>query len=206
MLLNSSKTVSMCMSLSRNVVCEDILLDDIALDVVPSTKFLGITIDQRLNFSEHVSTVVKKCNSRLYLMRKLKLFSVDVQGLKLFYFSMIRSVLMYGSPAFYSILSKTDQDRLESVQRTATRIMFPSLEGYDNRLVKLDIPTLFDFASTISRDYFNKIMQRNEHPLFGRLIFNTGRTSTRLHATFKPPVCRTEKRKRSFFQHQMLNY
>ena len=52
----------------------------------------------------------------LFLLRKLKVYGVNLHGLKRLYTSMIKSVLLYGSQAFYTLLSSKDQSRLESVQ------------------------------------------------------------------------------------------
>jgi hypothetical protein len=158
------------------------------------------------HFLMHVDSVVKKCNSRLYLMRKLKSFSVNTEGLKLFYFSMIRSILTYGCPAFYTILSKKDKERLEKVQRTATRILSPDTDGYENRLDRFSMQTLSGFISDYSRHYFSKILGDCRHPLHNKIVFNRNRTSQRTKHLFNPPLCRTEKYRNSFFPYFMSNF
>ena len=109
-------------------------------------------------------------------MHKLKLFSVNTEGLKLFYFAMIRSILIYGSPVFYSV-SKRDQSCLESVQKTASRLILPFVDGYENRLQQRDMPSLHGFIQNFSRQYFNN----------------------RNNTVFNPPLCQTAKYKNCFF-------
>ena len=78
-------------------------------------------------------------------------FGVNFHGLKRLYISMTRSFLLYESQAFYTLLSSKDQSRPESVQRSATRVMLPSVEGYEKRLEQLELPKLHDFALLGSR-------------------------------------------------------
>ena len=82
MLLNPKKSVTMALSLTGNVYGNDIVLNDKVLDNIESRKFLGITIDKRLSFSERVGLVVRKCSSTLFLLGKLKVFGVNLHGLK----------------------------------------------------------------------------------------------------------------------------
>jgi hypothetical protein len=83
-------------------------------------KLLGLSIDSKLSFNDHVANTSAKCNSLLFLMRKLKQFGLNSNGLLLFYISSIRTVLCYASPAFYTILSKANFNKLDRIQRQAT--------------------------------------------------------------------------------------
>ena len=98
------------------------------------------------------------------LLGKLNVFEVNLHGLKKLYIS-IRSVLLYGSQAFHTLLSSTDQRRRESVQRAATRVMLPSVEGYEKRLEQLELPKLHDFALALGKKYFLNFLHNKDHPL-----------------------------------------
>ena len=83
MLLNAEKTVIMNTSLSQKFrYNSDILVDNVTLTPVNNTKFLGITIDNKLNFNAHIDFLVSKCNSRIFVMRKLKTIGLNRAGLK----------------------------------------------------------------------------------------------------------------------------
>jgi hypothetical protein len=82
-----------------------------------SVKFLGAFVDQKLNFNKHIDCLISKCNTRLFLMRKLKLIGLNVEGLKIFYTTNIRSIMRYAISAFYTFLSDHNKSRLESVER-----------------------------------------------------------------------------------------
>ena len=139
-------------------------------------------------------------------MRKLKTIGLNRAGLKTFYETNIRSLLIYGAPAWYSLLSQQCKDKLESVQRTATRIMLPDLE-YTDRLDILAMPQLNNFIFDLCEKHFRKIRENPSHPLFNRIIVNTCRTSSRTTGAniFRPAIYRTHKRARSFFQFFMCH-
>ena len=61
----------------------------------PAVKFLGIHIDPKLNFKFHVSTIIKKLSSALYLMRNAK-NSLSEKALTYIYYSIFHSHLIYG--------------------------------------------------------------------------------------------------------------
>ena len=65
------------------------------VDRVKSYKYLGVTIDDQLDWHEHLPNVYKKVNSRLYFLRKLKSFRVDNTLIKLFYQATIESITSF---------------------------------------------------------------------------------------------------------------
>ena len=58
-------------------------------------KFLGIIVDGKLNWKHHIDYVIKKMNSGVYALRKLKLL-LPRWVLRTLYFSLIESHLSYG--------------------------------------------------------------------------------------------------------------
>ena len=84
---------------------------------------------------------------------------------------MIRSVLLYGSQAFFTLLSSTDQSRLESVQRSATRVMLTSVEGFEKKLKQFKLPKLHYFALALGKGYCLNILHNRYHLRFGRFSF-----------------------------------
>ena len=72
------------------------------MEVTDTFKYLGITLDNKLTFGPHVQGVYKKCQQRLYLLRKLRSFHINPKLLLLLYRSIIESVLTYCSICFFS--------------------------------------------------------------------------------------------------------
>ena len=90
---------------------------------------------------------------------------------KPFYESNIRSILIYGARAWFTILSDQCKEKLESIQRSATRVIFPDL-AYEDRLELLVLQTLSDFVFSNCKRYFNRICPNPDHPLYTRITFN----------------------------------
>ena len=205
MILNQVKTIVMNTDLSRqNHYCDSILVGDTSISPSTETKLLGVTVDNKLSFNSHVDSLISKTNSRIFLMRQLKTAGLNADGLKTYFITNIRSILLYGSPAWYTLLSQTCKDSLELIQRSATRVILPDLD-YDDRLVQLGLPTLNSFIFTHCQNHFSKIRNDSSHPLFSRIVFNDTnlRRSSRCNTLFRPERTRTAKRSNSFFQYFM---
>jgi len=87
MILNDSKTKSMLISASNKHQLTTnfslTLLDD-SLQITSTEKLLGVTFDHNLNFKSHVEIKLRKCNSLLFLLMRIKCF-LDLKTRKLFY-------------------------------------------------------------------------------------------------------------------------
>ena len=132
------------------------VIDDLSISPSPCTKFLGVFIDNKLSFNQHVDSLITKCNSRVFLMRKRRTIGLDVQGLKTFYYSNIRSVISYAAQAWFSLLGEHNRERLEKIQRSCTKIMLPESK-YPDRLAILNMTMLSEFLFELSLSHFNKI-------------------------------------------------
>ena len=75
--LNVSKTKEMCTDFRRNItVISPIVINGEPVEQVDSFKYLGVILDEKLSFTEHVTAVQKKSQQRLHVLRKLRAFYV----------------------------------------------------------------------------------------------------------------------------------
>ena len=104
-------------------------------------KDLGVLIDNRLSFTDHVTAQVNKANRALGALRATYKY-MDKYTFKHLYKSLIRPHVEYASPV-WSVRTKYNQDLLERVQRRATKII-PEIKhlSYTERLKVLNLPTL----------------------------------------------------------------
>jgi hypothetical protein len=72
MLLNKAKIVIMNFNFSQRTFMDDTVLANGILKPASQTKFLGIILDCKLDFSDHVCKLTSRCNSRLFIMLQLK--------------------------------------------------------------------------------------------------------------------------------------
>ena len=54
------------------------------LETSESAKLLGVTIDTKLNFSEHIKDTYSPLSGRIYDMREPKRLGLNAEGLKLY--------------------------------------------------------------------------------------------------------------------------
>ncbi len=107
---------------------------------VESFRFLGTTISQDLKWENHIESMVKKAQQRLYFLRQLRKFNLPQELLIQFYSAIIESVLCMSITVWFSSVTKSDLRRLRRVVRTAKRIIgtpLPTLqELYLSRVSK----------------------------------------------------------------------
>ena len=87
----------------------DALIHDNKVEVVDEYIYIGTTIYNKLKWDRHGSVTYKKCQQRLYCLRKLPSFKIDNTILSMFYKSCIQSVLTE-STAFAEPLSSNSED------------------------------------------------------------------------------------------------
>ena len=111
------------------------------LDSVSSEKDLGVLLDDKLKFTEHINIKINKANQILGCI-KHTFKHINTEIFMLLYKSMVRPHLEYGS-CIWSPHLKRDIDAIERVQRRATR-MIPALRhlSYTDRLKSLKLQTL----------------------------------------------------------------
>ena len=101
MTLNTDKMVVLNVSLGQRSINHPINVNGTTIEPTSNTKFLGVTVDNKLSFTSHVDKVISQCNSRIYLLRHLKVLGMNTEGLTRFYVTNVRSILSYAAPAWF---------------------------------------------------------------------------------------------------------
>ncbi|KAK2187155.1 hypothetical protein NP493_173g01013 [Ridgeia piscesae] len=103
----------MCIDFRRNrTVISPIVINGEPVEQVDSFKYLGVILDEKLSFTEHVTAVQKKSQQRLHVLRKLRAFYVDPLLLLRLYRSIIEPLLTYCSICYYPALSVKNRNRV----------------------------------------------------------------------------------------------
>jgi hypothetical protein len=94
--LNVKKTTEMIVDFrkSRKVVPELVVIKGSKIERVREYKYLGVMIDEKLNFNAHIEYIESKLKSRLDCLRNFNHLKVDSRILTLFYNSAICSIYM----------------------------------------------------------------------------------------------------------------
>ena len=84
--LNVSKTEDMCTDFRKNQRCpKPVYIKGEAVGRVDTYNYLGVVFHSKLNWKENINSVLKKVNSRMYCMRKLRSFGVNSDMLVTFF-------------------------------------------------------------------------------------------------------------------------
>lgn len=95
LLLNAKKTKCVRFTLCRDSENASIIVDNKKLELVTNTVFLGLTVDSKLQWGPHISTLSNKLSSAAYAVRKIRQLT-DINTARLVYFSYFHSVMSYG--------------------------------------------------------------------------------------------------------------
>jgi hypothetical protein len=96
------------------------MLDD-TIELSNEEKDLGITIDSKLNFQQHINIQVKKANKKLGIINRTFNY-MDKEMFSVLYKILVRPHLEYGS-VVWSVINKKEAILIENVQRRATRLV-----------------------------------------------------------------------------------
>eukprot|EP00745_Piridium_sociabile_P045807 TRINITY_DN9988_c0_g1_i5.p1 TRINITY_DN9988_c0_g1~~TRINITY_DN9988_c0_g1_i5.p1 ORF type:complete len:555 (+),score=115.26 TRINITY_DN9988_c0_g1_i5:397-2061(+) len=115
------------------------------LKQVPSSKYLGVTLQCDGKFDAHVNNITTKANQTLgFLRRNLKIGSIHAKSLA--YKALVRPLLEYASTV-WDPGTKKEITKLEKVQRRAARFTlhrYHNTSSVDEMLHHLQWPTLED--------------------------------------------------------------
>jgi len=103
------------------------------INTVTKAIFLGINIDQQLNWNDRINAVVNSCKSKINLLRSLtgQLWGAGKYSLLKIYRTLIRPRLDYGLELFYTA-SKGSWKKLETIQTTCLRLACGAMRGTAN--------------------------------------------------------------------------
>ena len=113
------------------------------------------------SWKSHVEAITSKATQRIYFLKQLRRAGVPQSNLLHFYTGVIRPVLEYAAPVWNHLLSKSQIDQIEAIQRRALRIIYTYTNDmpYTNALYCASIPSLVDRREQLSREFFTSILQ-----------------------------------------------
>ena len=118
--LNMCKTVSMLFWPGKHKL--DITIDSQHVPQVKQTRFLGVTLDEKLNWKAHISHVRDKLLVNKHLLQ-LGRNLLNKQSLLGIYYAHIYSHLTYSLNTWGSMLTKTQINNLFKIQKACVCIV-----------------------------------------------------------------------------------
>ena len=95
---------------------------------VSSTKFLGVTIENRLSWIPHINYLHKKLKSATGMLKRMR-DNIPKEHYKPLYYAIFESHMSYCIFVFGTV-SKTCSKKLFKIQKHCIRILFGDLEKY----------------------------------------------------------------------------
>ena len=155
------------------------------VELVDEMNILGIILNSRFTWSNHIDCIIKKCSRLLFAFRMIR-SSLTSKQLRLLYCSLVRSIIEYCCPAYIG-LSAFDSSRLDYLQKRFHRIIcYPACKVSC-------LSTLAERRLYLSVRFLKKIMANEDHILH-KLLPSLSRSGR-----FILPPRRTERRSKSFF-------
>ncbi|KAI3366460.1 hypothetical protein L3Q82_000594 [Scortum barcoo] len=129
-----------------------LLINNSAVEVVSSTKFLGVHITDDLTWSVNSASLVKKAQQRLHFLRRMKRAHLPPPILTTFYRSTVESILTSCISVWCGGCTAADWRNARRVVRTAEKIIGSSL------------PSVQDIASQRCVSRASNIIKDASHP------------------------------------------
>ncbi|KAI5618995.1 gastrula zinc finger protein XlCGF28.1-like [Silurus asotus] len=125
--LNVDKTKKMVVDFRRAQSDQSPLINDgSSVEIVKSTKFLGVHLADNLTRSLNTSSITKKA---LYFLRRLRKAHLPPPILSMFYRGTIESILSSCITAWFGNCTVSDRKSLQRIVRTAEKIIGISLRS-----------------------------------------------------------------------------
>ena len=117
----------------------NIIVENTKLESTSSIKVLGVNIDSKLNFNDHVCDMWTKAGRQLNVLQRLK-SSRDYDSRMVIYKSLIIWNFNY-CPVVWLFTSKSSISKLENIEKRALRFVLNDYESdYNDILTKANVP------------------------------------------------------------------
>ena len=134
---NAKKTVAMNVSLKRNPCNPNLTFNSENVKFVESHKHLGLTLNNKLSWRNHIDSILIKANQRLDTMKRLK-YKLDRKTLETIYFTHVRPILEYGS-VVWDNCDDDSKSLIDKVQDDAARIVTGAIKGTSHDLLHQEV-------------------------------------------------------------------
>ena len=152
------------------------------VEFVSSHRYLGVQLDNKLDWQIHVGTVCKKGQSRLYFLRRLRSFNICQPLLHTVYHSVVASALFFAVACWGEGSCLADRNRVDTIIKKASSVVNSKLD------------TVQQMAEDRMLSKMRTILRNTSHPLNALGVIKRSTFSERLIM----PRCKSERSRRSF--------
>ena len=132
--LNINKCNVLIISNKNIVDSIDIFINGVKLPFVKSAKYLGVEIDSKLSWSNHIDGLCKKLSSQLYILRRLKQ-TLPTDDINCVYYAIFQSIIDFCITVWGSAAQKY-LCKIQKFQNRAARLL---AQNFDWNIRGIDI-------------------------------------------------------------------
>ena len=133
--------------------------------MVSELKTLGITFDKTLTMKATVEEKYKSGIKKIWVFKRLKEFGLSVKELTELYGSICRSSIEFCLYPILPLLTKTQINKLETIQRKITKTILKDYEStYEERLKKCGLIRLEERWKTGMITFANELVKKLKVP------------------------------------------
>ena len=175
-LFSTSKTTAVHFC-RRRQTCTDmeLYLRGQPIPVQPAVKFLGVVMDRKLTYKQHLTSLRDKCFRALNILRCVARtsYGADRCTLLMLYRSLIRSKLDYAC-FIYDSACHSNKKPLDTIHHTALRIATGAFRTtpIDSLLAEVNEPPLALRRQRLGLRYVIKLRQFPSHPTYNHVFSN----------------------------------
>ena len=133
--LNVTKTKELIVDFRKsNERHECVKIEGEEVEQIESYKYLGVHVSDRLDWTQHASSVISKINKRMFFVRKLSYFKIDKTLISLFYQAVIQSLISFCVITWGGNALAKDINKISTVIKQATKITGITQKSFDEIL------------------------------------------------------------------------
>ena len=209
MVINEKKTKTMLFNFTENYqFTTRLMLKNEPIEVIDSTRLLGTIISKDLTWDLNVASIVKKCNARMELVRRVASFGTPVEDLKTIYILFVRSILEQSATVWHSSLTQDNIDDLERIQKSAIKVILQDkYTTYEQGLAQLNIETLASRREQLCLDFALKCTKNDRVKHMFPINEKSHDMQTRHEDKYKVQFANTGRLQKSsiIYMHKLLN-
>ena len=189
--MNNKKTKELIVDFRRkaNGNYSNVLINDETVERVCEFKYLGVTLDEKLNLDTHIRTTVGKMKRRMFLIKRLRRAGIKHQLVKLAYRAFVEPLSMYAYAAINRMLTQKNRRILWQVHKEA------------HMMGVIDMNTIAKTLESREASFIERLRTTQTHPLFQE--FETSR-SRRIMGKYNTMYCRSSRFQNSIVPHALL--
>ena len=166
------------------------------IELVEESKLLGLVIRSDLSWQSNTEHMIRRCNSKLWILRRLKRLGATNGDLLDIYSKQVRSILEYAVPVWHSSITGEQNLAIERIQKIAFHIILgDQYKSYSSALKTLGMDTLSNRRTKLCLKFAKK---SSKDPKFSKWFkIKDKQKPTRNKQKYHRVYCRTNRYEKS---------